>query len=109
MSGALEVTEATFEAEVLKSALPVMADFYTTWCGPCKRLAPLVDEVSRDYAGRIKTVKIDADLCAPLAAQHEVMGFPTLLFFRGGQAVGRLLGLQPKARIVEEVQKLLGS
>jgi thioredoxin 1 len=108
MSDVPAVTDATFDAEVLKSALPVMVDFSATWCGPCRRLAPVVEELAREHAGKIKVVKLDIDENAQAAAQYGITGVPTLLFFMGGAVVGRLMGLQPKPRIVDQIAKVVG-
>jgi thioredoxin 1 len=107
MSDVPAVTDATFDAEVLKSGVPVMVDFFATWCGPCRRLAPVVDELAREYAGKLKVVKLDVDTSADVAGQYGITGVPTLLFFKAGAEAGRLMGLQPKPRIVEQIGKLV--
>jgi thioredoxin 1 len=107
MSDVPAVTDATFEAEVLKSGVPVMVDFFATWCGPCKRLAPVVDELAREYAGKLKVVKLDVDTGADTASQYGIAGVPTLLFFKGGAEAGRVMGFQPKPTIVAQIGKVL--
>ncbi len=101
MSDAPAVTDATFEAEVLKSELPVLVDFYAPWCGPCKRLSPIVDEVAREQAGKVKVVKVDTDGSQETAAKFGIMAVPTLILFKGGAEAGRLMGLVPKQKIVD--------
>jgi thioredoxin 1 len=100
MSDVPAVTDATFEAEVLKSATPVLVDFYATWCGPCKRLGPIVEEVAREQAGKVKVVKMDTDANQEVAGRLGIMALPTLVFFKGGAEAGRLMGLVPKPKIL---------
>jgi thioredoxin 1 len=97
-----KLTEAVFEAEVLKSAVPVMVDFTAPWCGPCKMLDPVVTQLSQDWEGRVKIVKLDVDDNSNLAMQYGVMGVPTLILFVGGIPVQRLSGYQPKDRIISK-------
>lgn len=108
MADVIVVTDASFEAEVLKADRPVLVDFFTTWCGPCRLLAPVVEEVAREYAGRAKVAKIDAEENPQAAAAHEVMGFPTLVVFKAGREVGRILGLTKKRKIADELDRALG-
>lgn len=86
------ITDAGFDAEVTHAALPVVADFYATWCGPCRQLAPVVDELAGQYAGKIKFVKINMDESPKLAQQFQVEGIPTLLFFKDGKLTGASTG-----------------
>src|SRR5512137_1628532 len=97
-----KLTDAVFEAEVLKSLLPVIVDFTATWCGPCKMLDPLVEQLAQEWNGKVKVVKLDVDDNSNLAMQYGVMGVPTLLLFVGGNPVQRLTGFQPKDRIVSK-------
>jgi len=99
------VNDATFEAEVLKSPIPVLVDFYAEWCGPCKRLAPTVEEVAREQAGKVKVVKVDIDGSQESASKYGVMAVPTLVLFKNGAEAGRLMGLAPKPKI----EALIGS
>ena len=101
MSDVPAVTDATFEAEVLKSATPVLVDFYATWCGPCKRLGPIVEEVAREQAGKVKVVKMDTDANQEVAGRLGIMALPTLVFFKGGAEVKRVMGLVAKPKILE--------
>lgn len=105
MSHVPAVNDATFEAEVLKSPIPVLVDFYAEWCGPCKRLAPTVEEVAREQAGKVKVVKVDIDGSQESASKYGVMAVPTLVLFKNGAEAGRLMGLAPKPKI----EALIGS
>jgi thioredoxin 1 len=102
MSDIPKLTEAVFETEVLKSTIPVMVDFTAVWCGPCKMLDPVVTQLSQDWNGRVKIVKLDVDENSNIAMQYGVMGVPTLILFVNGSAVQRLSGYQPKDRIVSK-------
>ncbi len=102
MSDLPKLTEATFEAEVLKSSLPVMVDFTAIWCGPCKMLEPVVVQLSQEWDGKVKVVKMDVDDNSSLVMQYGVMGVPTLILFVNGKPVQRLSGYQPKDRIVSK-------
>ncbi len=101
MSDVPAVTDTTFEAEVLKAELPVLVDFFAEWCGPCKRLAPTVDEVSRELAGKVKVVKVDIDGSQESAGRFGITAVPTLVLFKEGKEWGRLLGLATKRKIME--------
>jgi thioredoxin 1 len=97
-----KLNEAAFEAEVLKSTLPVMVDFTAVWCGPCKMLEPVVIQLSQEWDGKVKFVKLDVDDSSNLAVQYGVMGVPTLILFVNGSPVQRLSGYQPKDRIISK-------
>lgn len=97
-----KLNEAAFESEVLKSTIPVMVDFTATWCGPCKMLEPVITQLSQDWDGKVKFVKLDVDDNSNLAAQYGVMGVPTLILFVNGDPVQRLSGYQPKERIISK-------
>jgi thioredoxin 1 len=97
-----KLNESAFEEEVLKSTLPVMVDFTAVWCGPCKMLEPVVLQLSQDWDGKVKFVKMDVDDNSNLAVQYGVMGVPTLILFVNGNPVQRLSGYQPKDRIISK-------
>jgi len=99
MSSVLKVTKDNFEAEVLKSDKPVLVDFYADWCGPCKSLAPVIDEIATERAADLKVVKIDVDADPEIAAQYGVRSMPTLVVFKDGTAVSGTVGAQPKAAL----------
>ncbi len=99
------LTESTFDKEVLQADLPVMVDFWAVWCGPCKVLAPIVDEIAKDYASKLKVGKVNVDENNALAMKYGVMSIPTLKFFKGGKLVGELIGAAPKATLEAEIKK----
>jgi thioredoxin 1 len=105
----LDVTDETFDTEVLKAAEPVLVDFWAPWCGPCKMLAPTVDALATDYAGRVRVVKVNTDVSRKAAMNYRIEGIPTLLLFKGGQPVERVVGLQPKDRLAATLDKHLQS
>jgi len=107
MSSVLDVTSATFQKEVLDAPEPVLVDFWATWCPPCRRLAPKVAELAEEYRGRVKVAKIDSDSNQELAARYQVQALPTLLFFKGGQVQGALVGDQQKSAIAQQLDGLL--
>jgi thioredoxin 1 len=107
MSQVLDVDDASFDSEVSRSELPVLADFTAAWCGPCKKLAPVVEEIATEYAGRLKVVKVDVDKARAVAAKFAVMSVPTLIVFNGGQVKDQVTGLVPKRAIVDRVEKVL--
>jgi thioredoxin 1 len=108
MGAVLDVTSATFQAEVLESQQPVLVDFWATWCPPCRRLSPKVEELAQEYSGRVKVAKIDSDSNQDLAARYQVQALPTLLFFKDGKVQGQLVGDQQKGAIARHLDGLLG-
>ena len=104
-----EVNETTFSDEVLTSQEPVLVDFSAVWCGPCKLLDPIVEQLAKDWAGKIKVVKLDVDNSPNIAMQFQVMGVPTLMLFVGGKSKERIVGYQPKDRILSKLNHYLPS
>jgi thioredoxin 1 len=107
MSEELTVTTATFEAEVVKSAIPVVADFWAEWCGPCRMIAPVLKELARDYKDRLKIAKINVDEEPDLASRYSIQSIPTLLFFKGGEMVRQQIGAVPRAVLEKIVKELV--
>lgn len=100
-------TSEDFETEVLKSEIPVMVDFYADWCGPCKMMAPIVDELASEFEGKIKVGKINVDECSDIAMKYGVMSIPTLILFNGGQVVRKEVGMQTKKLLVSDLNQVL--
>lgn len=103
----LVVNEANFENEIINSSIPVMVDLWAPWCGPCRALGPIVEEVAEELSGKAKIVKINIDDNPAIAAKYNVMSIPTLLFFNNGQVEGQIIGLVGKDKIVDKINGLL--
>jgi len=95
-----DVNNADFQSEVLDSSTPVLVDFWAEWCGPCKMIAPIVDEIAEEYDGRLRVAKLDADANQEVLQNYGIMGIPTLILFKNGEPVERITGYKPKAKIV---------
>jgi len=99
MANVSEVTDATFQAEVLNSPVPVLVDFWAPWCGPCRAIAPLLDELAGEYAGKAKVVKINVDDHQAVAQRYRVSSIPNLIVFKNGQVAQQIVGAVPKSRL----------
>ena len=106
---ALKVEDATWDAEVMKASELVMVDFWAVWCGPCQMVAPIIEELGKEYAGKVKVRKLNTDENPEVAGRYQVMSIPTILFFKNGQVVEQILGAVPKARLVRAIDTALGS
>lgn len=99
MSNVIYATDESFENEAINSEIPVLVDFWAEWCGPCRSLSPILDDISSDYAGRVKIVKVNVDESNATAAKYGVRGIPTLLLFKHGEIVGTKVGSLPKSQL----------
>ena len=104
----MEFSQSNFEQEVLKAHTPVLVDFWAAWCGPCRVIAPIVEELSGQYAGKIKMGKLNVDDHPQVAAQYGIMNIPTLLLFHGGKEVDRIVGVVPKEEFIRRIENVLG-
>jgi thioredoxin 1 len=101
---ALTINDSNFEAEVMNSELPVLVDFWAEWCGPCRMIGPIVEELATEYAGKAKVGKVDVDANPGIAGQFGIRSIPTLLVFKGGQVVDKLVGALPKSQIAAKLE-----
>ena len=107
MGNVREVTDRTFAQEVLQSASPVLVDFWAGWCGPCKVIAPIVEELAREYEGQLTVMKLDVDANPRMASAYRVQSIPTLLLFKDGKPVERIVGAVPKHMIVDTLHRVM--
>ncbi|MGN6714796.1 thioredoxin [Anaerocolumna jejuensis] len=99
-------TDDNFEQEVLQSQVPVLVDFYADWCGPCKMMAPVIEEIAADYEGTVKVGKLNVDEAPNISSKYRVMSIPTLLFIKDGQVVDTVIGAVPKAQLTDKIEKI---
>ena len=107
MSAVAEITQANFETNVLNSDLPVLVDFWAPWCGPCRLVSSVVDEIAQDYEGRAKVVKVNTDEQAAIASQYGIRSIPTLIVFKNGKVVDQVIGAVPKTTLSSALDKHL--
>ena len=105
MGNAVAVTDQSFQTEVLNSQTPVLVDFWAEWCGPCRAISPMVEELAIEFQGKLKVVKIDVDESTDVAARYRIQSIPTLMVFKGGQEVERIIGQVPKSMLLGKLQK----
>ena len=104
MTAPITVTDATFADEVLKSDIPVLVDFWADWCGPCRMIAPILEQIAEEHDGKIKIAKMDYDANPATPNEYRVMGLPTLLLFKGGDVVQQIVGAKPKRALLKEIE-----
>lgn len=107
MGEVIEVNSQIFEQEVLNSAVPVVVDFWATWCGPCRKLSPVIDEIAQGYEDKVKFTKLNIEQSKDIATKYSISGIPCLLIFKDGQPVERMTGLMPKSTIISNIDKHL--
>jgi thioredoxin 1 len=106
MPDEIQLTDANFDQEVLKSATPALVDFWAPWCGPCRMLSPVIEELAKEYAGKVKVCKLNTDECPNSASTYKISAIPTVLLFKGGKMVQELVGLQSKDALKRHLDEL---
>jgi len=108
MARVSQIGDDTFEQEVLKSSTPVLIDFWAPWCGPCRAIAPVIEEIARDYAGRLKVLKMNVDDNPKTPSRFGVRGIPNLIIFQAGQVKEQIIGAVPKAQLIKAIDQVVG-
>ena len=109
MGDTLKTTDASFKQDVLESKVPVLVDFWAEWCGPCKMVGPVLDELAKEFNGKLKIAKVNVDENQQVSVDFHIRSIPTLLFFKNGQLVKQLIGAHPKNKLVNEIQEVIGA
>ena len=107
MSNATPITDATFQSEVINSSIPVLVDFWAPWCGPCRAIGPVIDEIAAERAGKLKVCKMNVDEEQETAGQFQVMSIPTLILFKDGNVAAKIVGAQAKDKLLSKIDPLL--
>jgi thioredoxin 1 len=107
LANAITITDDGFQSEVVESSIPVLVDFWAVWCGPCRMVAPIVDELAVEYEGRVKVGKVDVDSEQKIAADYGIRSIPTLLIFKNGELADQIVGAVPKKQLVEKLEAVL--
>ena len=107
MSKPVQITDSTFDDEVMKSDIPVIVDFWAPWCGPCKMIAPILEDIATEYDGKLKVAKLDVDSNTKVASQYKIMSIPALLIFKNGELVDQMIGAMPKNQLLDHITKAL--
>ncbi len=107
MADMVQVTDDNFDDEIMNAGMPAMVDFWAEWCGPCKMVGPIVEELAQEYSGKIKIVKMDVDKNREIPVKFGIRNIPTIILFKGGQVVQTIVGAQSKSHLEEELKKLL--
>ena len=103
----LIINEENFEQEVINSNIPVLLDFWAPWCGPCKMLLPIIDEIAKEYKGKVKVGKVNTDENMSLTTQFQITSVPCIIVFKNGKAINKIVGFRPKNKIIEEIGNIL--
>ena len=107
MANAITITDDSFQSEVVESSIPVLVDFWAVWCGPCRMVAPIVEELAVEYEGRVKVGKVDVDSEQKIAADYGIRSIPTLFIFKNGELADQIVGAVPKKQLVEKLEAVL--